>query len=148
MTPWTVASVHGDSSGKNTRVGCHALFQGIFPTQGSNPGLPHCRRILYCLSHQGRTPDRKIKHVIKQHIQHWDRSTSSHPAYLTYLQSTPCENTGLDETQAGIKTDRRNINNFRYADDTILMAESEKELKSLLMKVKQESEKAGLKLNI
>ena len=67
-----------------------------------------------------------------------------HPAYLTYLQSTPCENTGLDETQAGIKTDRRNINNFRYADDTTLMAESE-ELKSLLMKVKEESEKVGLK---
>ena len=45
--------VHGDSSGKNTRVGCHALLQGIFPTQGSNPGLPHCRYILYCPSHQG-----------------------------------------------------------------------------------------------
>ena len=47
------ASVHGDSPGKNTGVGCHALLQGIFPTQGSNPGLPHCRWILYCLSHQG-----------------------------------------------------------------------------------------------
>ena len=46
-------SVHGDSPGKNTRVGCHALLQGIFPTQGSNPGLPHCRRILHHLSHQG-----------------------------------------------------------------------------------------------
>ena len=57
-------------------------------------------------------------------------------------------NTGLDEAQAGIKIDRRNINNFRYADDTTLMAESEEELKSLLMKVKEESEKAGLKLNI
>ena len=49
------SSVHGDSPGKNTGVGCHALFQGIFPIQGSNPGLPHCRRILYCLSHQGST---------------------------------------------------------------------------------------------
>ena len=57
-------------------------------------------------------------------------------------------NTGLEETQAGIKITRRNINNLRYADDTILMAESEKELKSLLMKVKEESEKVGLKLNI
>ena len=47
------ASVHGDSPGKNTGVGCQALLQGIFPTQGSNPGLPHCRRILYQLSHQG-----------------------------------------------------------------------------------------------
>ena len=71
-----------------------------------------------------------------------------HPAYLTYLQSPPCENSGLDETQAGINTDRRNINNLRYADDTILMAESEEELKSLLTKVKEESEKSGLKLNI
>ena len=57
-------------------------------------------------------------------------------------------NTGLEETQAGIKIAGRNINNLRYADDTTLTAESEKELKSLLMKVKKESEKAGLKLNI
>ena len=57
-------------------------------------------------------------------------------------------NAGLEETQAGIKMTRRNINNLRYADDTTLMAESEEELKSLLMKVKEESEKAGLKLNI
>ena len=47
------SSVHGDSPGKNTGVGCHALFQGIFPNQGLNPHLLHCRRILYCLSHQG-----------------------------------------------------------------------------------------------
>ena len=57
-------------------------------------------------------------------------------------------NAGLDEAQAGIKIARRNINNLRYADDTTLMAESEEELKSLLMKVKVESEKVGLKLNI
>ena len=57
-------------------------------------------------------------------------------------------NAGLEETQAGIKTARRNINNLRYADDTTLMAESEEELKSLLMKVKEESEKVGLKLNV
>ena len=57
-------------------------------------------------------------------------------------------NTGLEEAQAGIKIAGRNINNLRYADDTILMAESEEELKSLLIKVKEESEKAGLKLNI
>ena len=57
-------------------------------------------------------------------------------------------NAGLKETQAGIKTARRNINNLRYADDTTLMAESEEELKSLLMKVKDESGKVGLKLNI
>ena len=57
-------------------------------------------------------------------------------------------NNGLNEAQAGIKIAGRNINNLRYADDTALMAESEEELKSLLMKVKEESEKAGLKLNI
>ena len=57
-------------------------------------------------------------------------------------------NAGLEETQAGIKIARRNINNLRYADDTTLMAESEEKLKSLLMNVKEESEKVGLKLNI
>ena len=49
------SSVHGDSQGKNTEVGCHVLLQGTFPTQGSNPGLPHCRQILYHLSHQELT---------------------------------------------------------------------------------------------
>ena len=58
------------------------------------------------------------------------------------------QNAGLDEAQAGIKIARRNINNLRYADDTTLLAESEEELKSLLMKVKEESKKVGLKLNI
>ena len=57
-------------------------------------------------------------------------------------------NAGLDETQSGIKIARRNINNLRYADDTTVMAESEEELKSFWMKVKEESEKVGLKLNI
>ena len=57
-------------------------------------------------------------------------------------------NTGLEEAQAGIKIARRNINNLRYADDTTLMADSEEEIKRLLMKVKEESEKVGLKLNI
>ena len=72
-----------------------------------------------------------------------------YPAYLTYMQSTSCEMLGwMNEAQAGIKIARRNINNLRYADDTTLTAESEEELKSLSMKVKEESEKAGLKLNI
>ena len=61
---------------------------------------------------------------------------------------SPIWNAGLDEAQAGIKTDRRNINSLRYAHDTILMEESEEELKSLLMKVKEEHEKVDLKLNI
>ena len=71
-----------------------------------------------------------------------------YPAYLTYMQSTSCEMPRLDESQAGIKIARRNINNLRYADDTTLMVESEEELNSLLMRVKEESEKAVLKLNI
>ena len=70
-----------------------------------------------------------------------------HPAYLTYIEYIMW-NAGLEEAQAGIKIARGNINNLRYTDDTILMAESEEELKSLLMKVKEESEKGGLKLNI
>ena len=69
-----------------------------------------------------------------------------HPAYL-YAQYI-MRNTGLDEAQGTVKMARRNISNLRYADDTTLMAESEEELKSLLMKVKEESEKVGLKLNI
>ena len=64
--------------------------------------------------------------------------------YTEYIM----QNARLDEAQAGIKIAGKNINNFRYADDTTLMAESEEELKSLLMKVKEESEKPGLKLNI
>ena len=69
-----------------------------------------------------------------------------HPAYLTYIQNTSSETLGLDEAQARIKIAGRNINNLRHADDTTFMAESEEELKSLLMKVKEESENVGLKL--
>ena len=69
-------------------------------------------------------------------------------AYLTYMQSISWEMLGLDEAQAGIKVAGRNIDNLRYAGDTTLMAENEEELKSLLVKVKEKSEKVGLKLNI
>ena len=108
------SSVLGDSSNKNTGVGCcDALLQGIFPTQGLNPGVLHSRRILY---HQAtREPWRRVRHA---------------------------------KCQAGIKISGTNINNLRYADDTTLMAESEEEPKSLLIRVKEESEKPGLKLNI
>ena len=75
-----------------------------------------------------------------------------HPAILTYMQSTSCEMLGWRKHKIGIKIGikiaRKNINNLRYADDTTLMAESEEELKSLLMKEKEEGEKTGLKLNI
>ena len=71
-----------------------------------------------------------------------------HPAYLIYNAEYIMRNARLDETQTGIKIAGRNINNLRYADDTTLMAENEEELKSLFMKVKEESEKVGLKLKI
>ena len=84
-------------------------------------------------------------------VPNWERSTSRlyivnlpFNIYAEYIM----QNARLDEAQAGIKIARRNINSFRYADDTSQMAESEEELKSLSMRVKEESEKAGLKLNI
>ena len=70
------------------------------------------------------------------------------PCLFNFYAEYIMRDTGLDEAQAGIKIARRNINNLRYADDTTLLAEIEEELKSLLMKVKQESEKVGLKINI
>ena len=70
------------------------------------------------------------------------------PCLLNFYGEYIVRNTGLEESQAGIKIAGRNINNLRYADDTTFMAESEEELKSLLLKVKKESEKVGLKLNI
>ena len=70
------------------------------------------------------------------------------PCLFNFYAEYIMRNAGLEETQAGIKISGRNLNNLRYADNTTLMAESEEELKSLLMKVKEESEKAGLKLNI
>ena len=70
------------------------------------------------------------------------------PCLFNFYAEYIMRNAGLDEAQAGIKTTGRNVNNLRYADDTTLMEKSEEELKSLLMKVKEESEKVGLKLNI
>ena len=84
-------------------------------------------------------------------VPNWERSTSRLyivTLLIIYYVEYNMQNAGLDESQAGIKIDRRNINNIRYADDTTLITESEEELKSLLMKVKEKSEKAGLKLNI
>ena len=90
-------------------------------------------------------PDMKQQTGSKQGKE-YIKAIYCHPAYLTSMQSM--RNAGLDEAQAAIEIARRNINNLRYADDTTLMAESEEELKSLLMKVKEESEKVGLKFNI
>ena len=72
----------------------------------------------------------------KEHV----KAVYCHPAYLTYMQSTSWRNAGMDDSQAGIKTTGRNVNNLRHADDTTLMAESKEELKSLLIKVKEERE--------
>ena len=76
------------------------------------------------------------------------RSTSRLPFLFSLYAEYIMRNSGLEEAQAGIKIAKRNINNLRYVDDTTLLAESEEELKSLLMKLKEESEKVGLKLNI
>ena len=78
----------------------------------------------------------------------YTKAVYCHPAYFNLYSEYMMRNTGLEEAQAGIKIAGRNINNLRYADDTTLMEESEEELKSLLMKVKEESQKVGLKLNI
>ena len=80
----------------------------------------------------------------KEHV----KAVYCHPAFFNLYAEYIMRNGGLDEAQAGIKIAGRNINNLRYEDDTTLMAASEKELKSLLMKVKEESEKVSLKLNI
>ena len=116
--PWTIYT-SCNSPGQNTGMGSLSLLQEIFPTQVSNWGLLHCRKILYQLSYQG----------------------SLFAEYIMW-------NVRLNEAQAVINTAGKNINNLRYADDTTRMAESEEELKSLLMKVKRESEKADLKLNV
>ena len=86
------------------------------------------------------------QHIGSKSGKEFVKAAYCHPAYLTYMQIMWIA--GLDEAQAGMKIAGRNISNLRYADDTILMAESEEELKSLLMKVIEESEKVGLKLNI
>ena len=90
--------------------------------------------------------------VKKQHLELDMEQWTGSKLWKEYVKAVYAEyimqNAWLDEAQAGIKIAGRNINNLRYADDTTLMAESEEELKSLLMKVKEESEKVGLKLNI
>ena len=197
------SSLHGDSPSKTVGVGFLALLQGIFPTQGWNPGLPYCRQILYHLSYQGspNIPKNDCKLLrcglcakafdCVDHNKLWKiLKEMGIPDHLTCLLRSlyagqeatvrtehattdwfqigkrarqgcillPClfhfyadyimRNAGLEETQARIKIAGRNINHLRYADDTTLMAESEEKIKSLLMKVKEESEKDGLKLNI
>ena len=148
-----------NSPGKNTEMCCYVLLQRIITTQGLNPGHPYCRRILYQLSYQrsslyslslfldilsyigiqcgtghGTTDWFQIGKGVRQGCI---LSPYLFNLYAEYIM----RNAGLEETQAGIKIAGRNIKNLRYADDTTLMAESEEELKSLMMKVKVESEK-------
>ena len=97
--------------------------------------------------------DQPRQHIKKQRHYFTNNGMSSQgyifsPCLFNLYAENITQNAGLDEAQAGIKIVGRNINNIRYADDTTIMAESEKELKSLLMKVKEESEKVGLKLSI
>ena len=78
----------------------------------------------------------------------YDKAVHCHLVYLTYMKNISMWNDRLDEAQTGIKIARRNINNLKYTDDTTLMAESKEELKDILMKVKEDSEKAGLRHSI
>ena len=87
------SSVHGDSPGKNTGVGCHALLQGIFPTKGSNPGLPHCRRILNCLTHQGNPPTILVKFKISLNANLNCISKASH--FQINLEAVLSQKTGV-----------------------------------------------------
>ena len=100
--------------------------------------------------YEGQETTVRTKHETTD-CQNWERSTLSlyivTPIINLYAEYI-IRNAGLGESQAGIKIAGRNINNLRYADDTVLMAESEEELKSLLMRVKEKSERAGLRLNI
>ena len=88
------------------------------------------------------------QHVGSKLGKEYNKAVYCHPNYLTSMQNTSCKMLGRMKYKLEIKILRRNINNLRYTDDTTLMEESEEELKSLLMKVKEESEKVGLKLNI
>ena len=127
------------SSSDGKASACNAGDQGSIPGSGRSPGKANGNPLQYsCLenSMDGGAWWATVHGVTKSQTRLSDFT------YLIYMQNT---SSGLDEAQAGIKITRRNINNLRYADDTTLMAESEEELKSLLMKVKEESEKAGLK---
>ena len=123
------------------RDSSHFLLWGIFPTQGSNPHLLHLlhwpANFFYTTASAG-----------KPFLFYSTTQKVPYPCLLNLYAEYIMQNARPDEAQAGIKIARRNINNLRYADDTTLMAESKEELKSLLMKVKEESEKTGLKLNI
>ena len=114
-------------------------------------GIPEHLTCLLRLLYAGQEATVRTAHGTTDWFQIWKgvcQGCISSPCLFNFYAEYIVRNAGLDEAQAGIKIAGRNINNVRYADDTTLMAESEEELKSLLMKVKEESEKVGLKLNI
>ena len=140
---WRPSRIHGDSAGKNTGVGCQALLQSLFPTQGSNPGLLHCRRFFT----NWATREAQL-HVTWDHMNwltfrsSWNTKWQFHMFWANNRHHVKCR--ARWSTSWNPDT-RRNINKLRYADDTTLMAESKEELKDFLMKVKEESGKVGFK---
>ena len=120
---------------------------GILKRWGCQTAFPVSLETCMVVKKQQLEPDRK-QWAGSKLGKEYDKGIYCPPAYLTCMQSTSCETLGSVTSQAGIKIAGRNINNLRYSDDTTLMAESKEELKSLLMRVSEESEKAGLKLNI
>ena len=155
LCPW-------DSPGKNTGMGCHFLLLSAGRCGPNRLQLHHrsASQLLgtICLSYQrcrfivdSTIPTLDYTHVICLWFQIGKgvgQGCILSPCLFNFYAEYIMRNAGLEETQAGIKIARRNINNLRYADDTTLVAESEEELKSLLRKVKEESETVGLKLNI
>ena len=125
----------------------HKKLWKILQEMGIPDHLTCLLRNLYAVKKQQLEPDMEQQTGSKLGKEYL-KAVYCHPAYLTYMQNTSCKMLGLDKAQAGIKIARKNISNLRYIDDTTLMAESEEELRSLLMKLKEESEKVGLELNI
>ena len=118
--------------------------QKILQEIGIPDHLPVSWEICIQVKKQQLEPDMEQKTGSKSETK-YVKAVYCHPAYLTYMQNTSCKM--LNEAQAGIKIARRNTKNLRYAEDTTFMAKSKEELKNILMKMKEESEKAVLKLN-
>ena len=128
-----------DSPGKNTGVGCHFLLQ-CMKVKSESEVVQSCLTLSDPMDCS--LPGSSVHGTFQARVLEW--SVIAFSVYAEYIM----RNAWLEETQAGFKIAGRNIKNLRYAEHTTLMAESEEELKSLLMKVKEESEKIGLKLNI
>ena len=126
---------------------CHSLLQRIFLTQGLNQGLPHCRQILYHLSYR---EDPKEQQTGSKLGKEYIKAIYYHPAYLTHMQSTSFKMPGWmkHKLESRLLGEISITSDMQMTPPFAFLAESKEELKSLLMKVKEESEKTGLKLNI